>query len=212
MNILIAGGAPIATWPSIEKKYDFYIGVDRGGWSLIESGFPLDLALGDFDSLTSEEREFVFSKARDKKISPAEKDDTDMQLALVAALTKDASAKITIVGATGGRIDHFLANIGLVFEPRFQKFCEQIQIMDCQNTVIFLLPGRHQLNREEKKKYVGIACLTAVKGLTIEGCKYPLANHDVSHPYVFASNEFLEERATVSFTEGMIAVIHSKDV
>ena len=93
------------TWPSL-KKYDKYIGIDRGSFYLLEEDLPLDFAIGDFDSLSSEERERVRQNAKIFS-SSGRKDDTDTQLALLMAIEHFPNAKIDIIGATGGRIDHF---------------------------------------------------------------------------------------------------------
>lgn len=106
MNILLVAGGKKQTWPSL-KKYDKYIGIDRGSFYLLEEDLPLDFAIGDFDSLSSEERERVRQNAKNFFQAPAEKDDTDTQLALLMAIEHFPNAKIDIIGATGGRIDHF---------------------------------------------------------------------------------------------------------
>ncbi|KFN89391.1 thiamin pyrophosphokinase [Tetragenococcus muriaticus PMC-11-5] len=60
MNILLAAGGPISNWPEIEEHYDFYVGIDRGSLFLHQKGLPLDIAIGDFDSLNAQERENSF--------------------------------------------------------------------------------------------------------------------------------------------------------
>ncbi|MCE5853706.1 thiamine diphosphokinase, partial [Enterococcus faecium] len=47
--------------------------------------------------------------------------------------------------------------------------------------------------------------------LTLKGSKYVLENKEVEYPTSYASNEFLSDTAEFSFSDGMIAVIQSKD-
>lgn len=57
--LLVAGGNP-SDWPTIEPAtYDYFVGIDRGCLHLLEADLPLQLAVGDFDSLSREEYHFV---------------------------------------------------------------------------------------------------------------------------------------------------------
>lgn len=211
MNVLLVAGGPVECWPRLTADYDFYIGIDRGGLFLLERGYPLDLAIGDFDSLTQPEKESVFRQAKKVQVAPAEKDETDTQLALGYALSHYPTAKIEMIGMTGGRLDHLLSNLWMVFEPRFQIHSEQLLLRDAQNTVTYLLPGNHQVQRDREMKYLGYCCLTPIKNLTLIGSKYTLDQEMILYPTSLASNEFLGETAEISFEDGMIAVIQSKD-
>ena len=61
-------------------------------------------------------------------------------------------------------------------------------------------------------KYVAFCCIVPVKKLTLKNVKYELSNVDFAQPTSLASNEFLDGDAEVSFEEGLIAVIQSRDV
>lgn len=211
MNILLVSGAKTESWPILDRAYDGYIGIDRGSLFLLENGYPLDLAVGDFDSLNEKEKERVFNQAKSIVTAPSEKDETDSQLGLSEALKRYPEAKIDMIGMTGGRIDHFLANLWMVFEPRFQVHSHQLRLLDNQNTIEFLLPGSYTITRNKQMSYLAYACLTPVKQLTLTQSKYTLDKVNFAFPTSLASNEFLEDTAKVSFEEGMIAVIQSKD-
>lgn len=211
MNVLLAAGGPISNWPKIEEHYDFYVGIDRGSLFLQQKGLPLDIAIGDFDSLNAQERENIFNSAERVVTSPAEKDNTDTQLALELILKEQPNANVTVVGSTGGRIDHFLANFWLVLEPRFRKYSQNICLKDKQNTIAFLLPGNHTVTKEMDKKYLAYCCLTPVSELTLAKSKYILDKQEVLYPTSYASNEFIDDYANVSFSKGIVAVIQSKD-
>lgn len=208
-TLVVAGGNP-ADWPKL-AVFERYVGIDRGALYLLERGLPLHLAVGDFDSLNEDERRHVFAAAEQVQQSHPEKDDTDTQLGLSAVFTTDPTAQVTLIGATGGRLDHLLANLWLGLEPRFQPFLRQIRLADRQNVLSYYGPGSYEIQREEEMKYLAYCCLTPVKDLTLTQSKYLLDRHQVPVPTSFASNEFVTERAGFSFTEGIIAVIQSRD-
>ena len=212
MNILLVAGGNPNEWPPIVKeKYNYFIGVDRGSLYLLEKSWPLDLAVGDFDSLSKTEYAQVLKKAKKLHAAQSEKDDTDTQLALDLAFKTFPEADVTIIGATGGRIDHFLANLWLPLEPRFQSYIEQIQLKDQQNTIEYYGPGTHVVSREAGMNYLAYVCLTPVEKLTLKESKYTLKDEVVRRPISFASNEFVKESASFSFESGVVAVIQSKD-
>lgn len=212
MKILaVAGGQP-ATWPETDlNAFDYYVGIDRGCLYLLEQELPLDLAVGDFDSLTTDERARVVALGKIVKTSVPEKDDTDTQLALAEVFERYPQAEVTLIGATGGRLDHLMAVIYLGVEPRFLPFNQQLKIKDRQNSLTYLNPGQHKIEREVEMKYLAYCCLTPVQELTLTKSKYTLDQVNVLYPTSYASNEFLTKEAAASFKSGVVAVIQSRD-
>ncbi|MBO0473843.1 thiamine diphosphokinase [Enterococcus ureasiticus] len=209
--LLVAGGSP-NEWPQFKSQdFDYIVGIDRGSLYILENGWPLDLAVGDFDSLTDDEQQTVQKQAKELIQAQAEKDDTDTQLALALIVDQSPDADITIIGATGGRLDHFLANLWLPLEPRFQTFAHQIKLKDHQNSIAYYLPGDYVVKKEARMNYLAYCCLTPVTNLTLTESKYTLDHVDVGIPTSYASNEFVGETAGFSFDTGMIAVIQSRD-
>lgn len=208
-TLVVAGGNP-ADWPLL-ADFEYYVGIDRGAWYLLEQGLPLDLAVGDFDSLNEVERKRVFDAAGEVQRSHPEKDDTDTQLGLSAVFTADPLAQVTLIGATGGRLDHFLANLWLGLEPRFQPFLRQIRLADRQNSLTYYGPGSYEIQQEPGMKYLAYCCLTPMRDLTLTKSKYLLERQQVLVPTSYASNEFVTDTAGFSFSEGVIAVVQSRD-
>lgn len=212
MNILLVAGGSPDDWPQFEPTaFDYFVGIDRGSLYILKQGWSLDLAVGDFDSLTSTEYQQIQKKAKELVQAQAEKDDTDTQLALALTVEKFPESEITIIGATGGRLDHFLANLWLPMEPRFQPFAHQIKLRNHQNSIAYYLPGSYVVEKEEGMDYLAYCCLTPVKKLTLTKSKYTLDQVDVKVPTSYASNEFVGTTAEFSFDAGIIAVIQSCD-
>lgn len=209
--LLVAGGSP-DEWPQFDSKaFDYFVGIDRGSLYIVEQDWPLDMAVGDFDSLSEEEQRCIQEKAQKLVQAQAEKDDTDTQLALALVVERFPEGEVTIIGATGGRIDHFLANLWLPLEPRFQEFARHITVKDCQNSISYYLPGRYIVEKEPGMEYLAYCCLTPVQNLTLTESKYTLDHADVAMPTSYASNEFVGNTAGFSFDTGVIAVIQSRD-
>ncbi|MBO1299035.1 MULTISPECIES: thiamine diphosphokinase [unclassified Enterococcus] len=212
MEVLLVAGGSTENWPDLSQRaFNRYVGIDRGALYLLEKGYPLDLAIGDFDSLSSAEFQRVSEEAVEIHQAPAEKDDTDTQLGLAKTFEHFPEANVTLIGATGGRVDHLLANLWLVLEPRFQPFVRQIEIQDKQNVITYYLPGTYEIKKIPEMKYLAYCCLTPVSHLTLTDSKYELSNEEVPRPTSYASNEFVTDKASFAFSKGIISVIQSKD-
>lgn len=213
LNLLVGG--PSEQWATelVNKEVvGDWIGVDRGNLHLIKMGIDPLVAIGDFDSLSADELALVKSHVSDIRQSVPEKDDTDTQLGLKIAIEEYQADRLDIYGATGGRIDHFLANFWMVLEPRFSKYAPKIRFIDVQNTITYYLPGTHQIEKEADKKYLAFVALTPVNNMTLSDEKYQLKNYNLSHPVSLASNEFVGQTGEFSFDSGIVAVIQSKDL
>ncbi|WP_414840116.1 thiamine diphosphokinase [Carnobacterium sp. TMP28] len=214
VKIAIMVGGPESYLPDIKNSLPdnvIWIGVDRGAIRLLDYGIKPVLALGDFDSITSEELSHLRNKIRDVRQFPAEKDATDTELAVRVAFEEFTPEEVTLYGATGGRLDHLLNNLWLVFQPAFYPHLSKIKIIDNKNTVSYFKPGVYEIQKETDKKYLAFVCLTAVSELTLKDMKYELSKANIAYPQSLASNEFITKNAQFSFETGLVAVIQSKD-
>lgn len=204
MRVLIHAGRP-ATLP--DESYDYYVGIDRGSLFLIEEQQDLDLAVGDFDSVSQEEFDKISEAACELVKLPAEKDQTDLEAGLDQVLSRFPDAEIMIVGALGGRLDHHLTNVYL---PLNFAFPENITLRDEQNFVKYLTQGQHKIRRIENYPYLGIVQVGTKRSLEIKNAKYPLKAED-NFADIYASNAFISETMELKIDQGKLIVIYSKD-
>ena len=88
------------------------VAADGGARHAGALGLRIDRWVGDGDSLGEDGIAALEAAAIPVERAPVDKDESDTELAVAAALTKRPSA-ITILGALGGpRLDHALANLG----------------------------------------------------------------------------------------------------
>ncbi|WP_124057659.1 thiamine diphosphokinase [Vaginisenegalia massiliensis] len=219
-HVIVCGGASHPPLDQIAELINqladsfFLIGVDRGSLVLTQSGYHLDHAFGDFDSVSENEREFIIHHTTEVHSFPSAKDDTDMELALAWAHMAAPDAKFHLFGAVGyqvGRLDHLLANIWLAYQPRYQDIIDRLTLYHPHNRVTFLKPGLHQLKPNDKYDYLSLISMTPMQALQIRGAKYPLASTDYSYPRALISNEFLGQPVEVSFTSGLMMVILAQE-
>ena len=213
--VIVCGGGPNPALEQIEnliQSYDqvYFVGADRGALRLVKAGYELDVALGDFDSVSEEERQVIEAHSREFQAFPSEKDDTDGHLALDLAMTRWPEADyvaLGFLGERGGRLDHFLANIWLAHQPRFQVGLSRLSLLEAHHKVRFLEPGHHVL-AYEPCLYLSVISLTPVQGLTIQGAKYTLPVTDYASPQSLISNEYKasQEPVEIAFESGLVMI------
>ena len=190
--------------------FDCFVGVDRGSLWILEEKLPLALAVGDFDSVTVEERQLIQKHAQYFVQAQSEKDDTDLELALLTIFEKNPQALVTIFGALGGRIDHMLANVFLPSNPKLVAFMRQIEIEDGQNLISYCPEGISQLEPRSDYNYLAFMPVRDSQ-LTIIGAKYELTEANFFFKKVYASNEYIDREVSVTCPDGYVVVLHSKD-
>ena len=190
--------------------FDYYVGVDSACLRLMESGLPLDLAVGDFDSVSQSELEAIQSTAKVCKIALPEKDDTDTELALKTIFQTYPEAEVTVFGAFGGRIDHMLSNIFLVSDPQLAPFMNRICLRDKQNKITYCSEGKHEFFPEPDMTYISFLQEGAGE-LTILGAKYELTSRNYFQKKIYSSNEFVDGPIHVTVPNGYVIIIQTKD-
>jgi thiamine pyrophosphokinase len=120
-----------------EVRFDFIVGIDRGALVCAQKGLMMDLAVGDFDSVTKEEFELIRLHCNEVVMLNAIKDVTDSQAALAYV---DEFDEVILCGGLGGRIDHQLINIGLV------KKDTRISLWD-ENHLIYAVDGEKAIKK-----------------------------------------------------------------
>lgn len=207
VKIVVVAGGDSSLLP---KNQDIYLGVDGGCLKLLEQGLPLDIAVGDFDSISEVDFRKIQAQAKQVVQSVPEKNDTDLELALKTVFEDYPDAAVTVYGAFGGRLDHFLSNIFLPTDPDLAPYMEQIQLVDEQNRLVFRPAGSHEIQPDPTMTYVGFMPVGEGR-LEITGAKYPLHAENYFLKAMYGSNEFLDQAIQVSLDRGYLIIVYTKD-
>ncbi len=213
--LLITGGRLDITFAEDycrKHSFDKLIAVDSGLKAVKELGLVPDMVVGDFDSVDPvilEEFKRIPYIIWD--VHDPEKNETDTELALRKAAASGCT-RVVILGATGGRFDHMLANVFLLYTclQRGMDAC----IVDRQNKIYLIEEEHHFTKKEQWGKYISfLPLLGKIKGICLEGFSYPLTDYDLDvGSSRCISNELNGEEGTIRFREGIAICVESKDV
>ena len=171
-----------------------------------------DVVVGDFDSLSERGSQYLDSLKNTEilRLKP-EKDDSDTQSAANYAMDRGAK-RITVLGATGNRIDHLLANFGLLVMAKNKG--TSMDLVDQYNYIRLIESGTVLQRETQFGKYVSFFSIGGdVTGLTLKGFKYPLNGHRLtpSDSGLTVSNEITDTEAEVTFDGGTLLMFMTRD-
>ncbi|EGQ2766208.1 TPA: thiamine diphosphokinase [Staphylococcus pseudintermedius] len=190
------------------QRHQTWGGVDRGTMILLQHNITPIFAVGDFDSISESEREWVQSRIAIEPV-PAEKADTDLALAIRTAV-EQGYHHIQIFGATGGRLDHFMGAMELLQHPDFKAV--RIQLIDQQNEIEYLTKGQHVLQNDTAYRYVSFMQGVDQVVLSLKGFKYELCEQQLNRGETLTvSNEFDAKQGEVIVHRGGVYVMRSRD-
>ena len=188
--VIISGGSlnPDCALAFLRKEEpEILIGADRGICFLRDKGIRPTHIVGDFDSASGDALEYF------------------------RRFPELGAERIFILGGTGTRLDHVVANIKLLAMALEQG--KECILLDEHNRIRLTDQPMKIRKTEQYGKYVSLFAFGGqVTGLTLRGFFYPLTEYDMTpeNP-IGVSNEITAENGEISFSSGMLLVMESKD-
>jgi len=181
------------------------VAADGGADAAVRFGHSPHVVVGDLDSISPAVHKQLVAEKCEFVTSPAQKDETDTELAVAYALTRHAGDITILGGIEGDRIDHILANIFHVSSlPVPTRFINghttawavtgpaAVPVHGAPGDVLSLLPLTPEIT-----------------GVTLTGLQYPL--HAATMAMTSArgiSNVLTAPEATVTFARGRLLLVH----
>ncbi|MER3479198.1 MAG: thiamine diphosphokinase [Meiothermus sp.] len=174
-----------------------------GGMAHAEAlGLAPELWVGDFDSSPPQlQRQYAHVP---RQVYPVDKDQTDGELALQAALARGAR-ELWLLGALGGRSDQTLAHLTLAL--RLAKRGLQVRLSSGTEEAIPLLPGQLGLELEGQTR-LSVVGLSDLEGLSLQGVRWPLegARVELGSSLTLSNQALGPVRITLSGGYGVVFV------
>jgi thiamine pyrophosphokinase len=167
--LIFAGGDPPE--PDLAQEIpaaDLVMAADSGYDAAVSLGYAVDVLVGDLDSIVTQTVPGHVIVER----HPADKDQTDLDLALELAM-RDEPSRVVVVGGTGGRLDHELATASLICDERWSE----IELDWVSSRARAHVIRRRRIVHGDVGAIVTLLAVGGpVSGLTTRGLKWELAN------------------------------------
>ena len=194
------------SWPGWADGIDLVIAADGGARHAAALGRSIDLWVGDGDSLGAAGLEALRAAGVPIELARVDKDESDTELAIVAAATAGA-LRVTILGALGGaRVDHGFANVWLLAHRALTG--RGAALLDDTARIRLLSSGRHDLGGRTGDLVSLFPFGGDATGLTTRGLRYRLSDEPLrSGPARGLSNVREAADAALMVGSGQVLVV-----
>jgi thiamine pyrophosphokinase len=207
MRAFVVASSPHSLQPARLRPQagDLVLAADGGANLCLAWGWPVDLVVGDMDSVDVAVQQQLEAQGTPFLVSPVDKDETDLELALQLALAKGAT-EIIIAGALGARIDHTLGNLALLALPALAPV--STRVVDGGQT-IWLVRNGLVVHGQPGDTLSLIPFGGDARGVTVSGVRWPLHEADLPlGPSLSISNRMIAACAGISVRSGRVLVVH----
>ena len=183
------------------------IAADGGVQHAVRLGLEISIVIGDLDSLDEEESMALKSTGTDMVRVAAQKDETDLELALLYA-TEIGIRNIVVLGAFGDRIDMSLSNLLLLSHPSFVSV--HIEYWYGRQTAWLIRPPGDEIHGQSGDTLSLIPLEGAAEGITTHELYYSLKDEKLAFgPARGISNVLTASVAHVELASGTLIAVHS---
>lgn len=217
--VIADGSVPVraaldAAWPGWSDGIGLVVAADGGALNARRLGVPLDLVVGDMDSLPPPDLDALRTAGVAIETASPDKDESDTELAVLAAVARGARS-ITVLGAFGGaRLDHALANIALLALTALVG--REAELLDAGARVSLLATdgASGPVTRRLRGRAGDLVSLlpfgSDAEGIVTDGLRYPLRGETLSPgPARGISNVRLSEEACVTLARGRLLIVET---
>ncbi|MCU1426405.1 MAG: thiamine pyrophosphokinae [Actinomycetia bacterium] len=203
--VVFSGGDPVDPRLRAQLPPDAtVVAADSGLHHAQTLGVAVDVVVGDFDSVDEARLADAIANGARTEQFPVDKDFTDLELALQTAARLGAT-EVLVVGGSGGRLDHFLANLLLLASPDFAALQIRALVGEARISVV---RDRTELHGEPGSIVTLLALGGTARGVRTTGLRYPLEHEDLLPGSTRGvSNEMLDHAATVTLEAGVVLAV-----
>lgn len=207
--VILANGPlpnPEATRRYIQAE-DWLICANGGTKHALQMGLTPDVVIGDLDSLGPDIQATLETQGVQLQSYPADKDQTDLELALDLAVSAGVTA-IDILAVQGGRLDQSLANLLLLTRPEWGQ--AQVRAIVENEAAWAVWDGQQvEINGTPGDRLSLVPLAQQVTSVTLTGVKWPLDEATLELGSTWSiSNVLTESTAHLHVGKGVLLVIH----
>lgn len=192
------------------EKYDYIIGADGGCNHLYKMDIMPKYIIGDLDSIDKNLVDYYKNKNVFFKKYPSHKDETDSEICL--HLAKELKAKeVDFYGSLGGRIDHTLANIGLMHYARNMDM--KPRIITSEEEIVIIENEEITLYGKKGDTISIIPIIGDANNVTLSKLEYPLSDGKIRYLSPLGiSNVMLEDECSIKIEDGYALIIRNYNI
>jgi thiamine pyrophosphokinase len=207
--VVVGDGEPGARDARHLADADLIVAADGGAGWLVARGVTPHVVVGDLDSIEASLLRALEADGVTIERHPADKDQSDAQLAVARAVASGAR-RVIVLGALGGqRLDHELSNLLMLTDPAWSSV--DLRIVRDDTSVRALSDGGRLVLDGASGDIVTLLPIGDADGVTTDGLAYPLAGDTLRMGQSRGlSNVIATTPASVRLQAGTLLVVEQK--
>ena len=209
-TVVVLNGGPVVDGPLRvpdllgEGRPDLVVAADSGLHLGAALGLDVDVVVGDMDSVDPSLLAATERRGAQVRRAPSDKDLTDLELALDAALTHGAE-RVVVVGSSGGRLDHLLATVAVLASPQWAAVAVDAALGSAQ---LHVVRGRRSLACAVGETVSLLPVGGPALGVRTDGLRWVLDGEPLEAGAARGvSNETVADRVDVEVAAGCVVVV-----
>ena len=205
--IIVTGGSPLADGAVGRLPANrFVIAADSGLDHAIEAGILPDLVVGDLDSVSAAGVAWARERRVPIEVYPTDKDLTDTQIALGAALSRQF-LHLLLVSGGGDRIDHSISAITALGHPSLGQ-CKSVSALWGRSRIHVLhAPGYWEFGLPPDTTFSLLALHGGCDRVTLSGATWPLRDATIDPGSSLGVSNVAVEQLRLSVGAGVLTLI-----
>lgn len=208
MRALVVCAAASPGTPALVERLsasaDLVVGVDAGAGVCLAAKVLPDVVIGDLDSLSPDDEATLRSAGARFIVHPAEKDESDLELALRLCEAEGVDA-VVVTAASGGRLDHTLAGLASLSA---HAALHPVLVEPDMTAWVLAPDARERVEVAGSGTVFSVMVLGESATVSVSGARWPLLKRRLrSDETLGLSNAVEGESATVVVHEGHALVV-----
>ncbi len=187
----------------------YVIAADSGLDHARSAGISPDVLIGDLDSISS--RGLKWARKNVEIVAyPADKDDTDTELALELAAARHP-ARLIVISGGGDRLDHTLAVLGALAHVNLTSIPTIDLWWATHDIRVVHGPGRTQVKPAVGSVLSLVALTSPCTGVSLTGTRWTLSNETLDALDGRGVSNIVEGDVELKLMTGVLALFHSRE-
>ncbi len=205
--VVVIGGGEVSATAVASVRADTVIAADSGLDHAVAAGLRPSMLVGDLDSISASGRMWAYAHELVIDVQPADKDLTDTELAIAAALAVPDVSRLTMLGGVGDRLDHLLAVLLALGQPGLAGL-HGVRAWIGDTECVVVHPGRTAtLELEVGRTFSVLALHGPAGGVCVRGARWELTDADLAPTQARGVSNEAKEQTMISVATGVITVI-----
>jgi thiamine pyrophosphokinase len=202
-TVVVVAGAEAVVDARRLPRSAVVVAADGGLAAARSAGMRVDVVVGDFDSVSGSAVTAAAASGARVVRHPAEKDATDLELALDEAVSLEAS-RVLVIGPGAGRLDHLLSMLLLLGSEKYAGREVDAVLGPAR---VHVVRGRRELDGAVGEAVSLLALHGPAEGVVTEGLVYPLRGETLAPGSSRGVSNELAGAAAVTVGRGVLLAV-----